>query len=148
MRKCSNLHLWFGALGGYSNFLRHEDLPNFHVPEAFRDRTRCDNHFALNLSNSEYNLSQFKKPFSSIQPGRDDDLVKLYKNQSLGYGNQLGSELLRRHCNLYSNITPSQINVVAPAEGIFLLIMNALLQPALHQQTSQSNWIQLLPRPT
>mmetsp|Transcript_18185 Transcript_18185/g.37848 ORF Transcript_18185/g.37848 Transcript_18185/m.37848 type:complete len:397 (+) Transcript_18185:162-1352(+) len=67
----------------------------------------------------------------------DEECKERWSSLNLGYGHQLGCPLLRDDIVKYYfergnvAITPSDLNVVVPAEGIFLA-MTTLLQPSDH----------------
>ncbi len=62
----------------------------------------------------------------------DSETSQLWNNLKLGYTESQGLPLLRQEiANLYSNISPENVLVVAPEEGIFLA-MNAILKKGDH----------------
>lgn len=62
----------------------------------------------------------------------DKECLALWENLQLGYTDSLGHHLLREEISrLYDNITPDNLLVTCPEEGIFLA-MNVLLDPGDH----------------
>ena len=77
-----------------------------------------DNLDALNLSCSESEPLKLAEVDAMLQ--KDDELRGVVESMTLGYGNQLGSELLRNDisCHVYNGSVPiGNINVLAPSEG-------------------------------
>jgi hypothetical protein len=70
----------------------------------------------------------------------DDEGRSRWEALNLGYPDQQGSEFLRAQvAQLYRSIDPSQINILAPAEGIYLA-MRALLSPGQHVVVTEPSY--------
>lgn len=80
------------------------------------------------LSSSDCESLQMKKLLAMV----DQDSRKLWQELKLGYTESRGHPLLREEiATLYDGISPEEVQVVAPAEGIFIAL-NSILEPDDH----------------
>lgn len=62
----------------------------------------------------------------------DDEMKKIWEQLTLGYTESLGSPLLRAEvAKLYSNVSPDEVLIIAPEEGIFITL-NIILSKGDH----------------
>jgi len=71
-------------------------------------------------------------PMAEVVSWADDETKMLWENLALGYTESNGHPLLRQEvANLYRGITPEEVLIAAPEEGIFIAL-NTLLNPGDH----------------